>query len=518
MWPCPAGTVSNVRVDTVAVGNDASADTTLLQNIVDRFGSTARLYNIAAIGQTETLKEVFIMSLEDLYQLNLVARSVSGVAVPPGIDITGGGVNIGVDNRKLVFILSWQTATDAAVFTVQRRNTAADPWANVPCDQSGSSTDVGFAMCLINNPQPGLWRAVNPATPSTSQFVLVDLSLRARFAINDRVHGTGQPLLLTANLNDHGLPMSADRGYTVTARVSRERPQESLGEFLTTHLPDNCRVVREPTLPDIPVDFLKDLVSRDEPYLGGVLVFPPFPPPVPTGTARSQQDVPKPAFLLTQALFNACDKEGLQRGSEELQLVDDGSQGDATANDGIYSLAIVPEFEGSEDFRFTAVGKTPKGEDFSRIRLLSRYIRTEVSLPHSPTRSVDFGNVISDMLTLHYVIPRDTFGRHLGPGHGDQVTFMANGGNWVSPTIDFNNGIYGRVLRYPRDQAPPKIDLVVQDESTNPDYGDPYEPDPPSPCPEPSPGPFGLAWKVIVVILVLIVGLLLLIIVFRRRH
>lgn len=519
VWACPPGTSSNVLVNTVAVGSDSTADTALLQNIAHRYGGERRAYQISAVGQAETLKEIFITSLEDLYQLNLLARSVNGTATPPGSDLTGGGISVGTNNRKLVFVLSWDTPTNASTFTIQRRNTVTDPWTTVPCDQSGSSTSVGFAMCLVNNPQAGFWKAVNPGNPSQSQYLLVDLSLRARFAIDDRVHGTGVPLLLTANLNDRGIPISSDRGYSATVTATRERPEESLGDFLTTRSLDRCAAIRQPTLPNIPPDFFKQLLGQNAPRLGGVLVYPQFsqpPIPVPRATTTQVVDVSKASFLLANRLFNVCDKSELRRAQEELQLVDNGTQGDQIANDGIYSRAIEPKLEGSEVFRFNAVGKTPTGESFTRTRLLSRYIRTEVSLPNSKVTAVNYPNVIDRMLTLHSVIPQDALGRYLGPGHGDQVMFVANGGDWISPIIDFNNGIYGRVLGYDRNQTPPKIDPIVQGKSTNPDYNDPYQPNPPvQPCPSPG----AIDWRIwIALLIVLIVLLLLLILLLLRRR
>jgi hypothetical protein len=476
-WPCSPGTPSNVRVDSIALGSDFSVDTELLQNIALRYGGDSNDYHITT--DPETLKEIFINSTEDIFQTNILRSTIAGD------DIWGVGVPIVDGHRKIVFILSWPSPSEAETFGVE---VDGNP---VACDESDSSASVGYAMCLINDPAGGTWVVDDSEftyTP-TDGWIIADLSLRADFTIEQPVPGTGKPLLLTADMNHRGTQMSASNGYTMTVTARRDYPTDSVAHTASTfdYINEDCVELEEPIIPDIPLDIIRQVLAQQEPNIGGSIVWPLMngritAPLTATGSARFSRaaDPLPPYYDRIARLLEAC---GLELGSdvEELELVDDGTSGDMTANDGIYSLEVVPEVEGSETFRFSARGTTPDGEAFTRTRLASRYIRPEVELGNSTISVLDYD--FGDMnISGHYIIPRDGFGRYMGPGRGDQVQFVANGGEWASPVIDFNNGVYGRLLRYGLDAEPPRVDVVVQDESTNPELGDGYNPGPK--CPE----------------------------------
>lgn len=480
-WPCPPGTVSNVRVDTVALGNDNVVDTALLQNIAIRYGGADNQYQLA--DTPDELTNVFINSIDDLYQMNIAAYTGAGN------DLLGAGAAIGTGNRKAVFIAFWNTPAQAEAVTVQLAN-----GTNVPCSDSAADTTVGFAMCMIDNPAGDTYRMRAAgggafANLPNGAWAIVDLDQRARFAIDQPVPGTGEPMLLTADLNDRGIPMSAANGYDVQVTARREKPDEGLGTFLATTL-EGCERVETPPFKGIPDDLLKFLLGQKRPLQGGVINVAAFGQGPSITSSSVNRDPLAPAYLLAQQLFRQCEIDGLKRSDQDLVLVDDGTSGDLVADDGVYSLQVVPDVEGSETYIFQVEAKTPDGDLVHRTRRLSKYVRAEVDLDASTTDIIDVTNLGANQVTLYTVTPRDPFGGYLGPGRGGEILFTTSAGDWYSPIIDFNNGIYGRLLIWDREKHDPVIDLVVQDETTNPDIKDPDTPDPrPTPCPVVTPEP-----------------------------
>ena len=482
---------SVIQVNTVALGNDWGVDTALLNNIKNRFGGSINpTYNITT--NVEDLKEAFIGSLDELYQMNLVSALASGTEFP---------INAG--ERRLIVIASWTTPGGATAFNLQHKANAADPWPAWPAGQVAcnttavESTAVGYAICAVNMPQSGRWRAVdntgNPFVAANRQFVLVDLNLRARFGIDYTVHGTGQDIILTADLNEAGVPVTHDPvTHPISVTVTIEKPEEGFGTFVSTYSPENCEP-HDPVLPALNPDRPGTAPAATTSLIAGAAT---------TGAV----DVPSDRFLLIERLFRSCDKEGLARAEEPgLALLDDGTQGDVVANDGIYTLRFAnTEYEGSYVFRFNAEGISPSGERFTRTKLQAEYIRVEVD----PDQTTFDSRVVQQSGNLvvkeFYVIPRDRFGGYLGPGYPDQIQFFTSGGKWLDSVIDYNNGIYSRLLEYDETQGEPTVTPIIQDKPVG-------EVAPPCPL------PWWLCLLLILLLLLFILLLLMIIIRLRRR-
>jgi len=160
---------------------------------------------------------------------------------------------------------------------------------------------------------------------------------------------------------------------------------------------------------------------------------------------------PKAArFVKMDALLKACGKPGLAFVEDPgIDLYDDGTHGDVTANDGIYTLQFLnTQYEGSYVFRFKAIGTSPSHSDFARIKTQAAYVRVNVD----PTQTT-FGSRIyqqaGNIVTREYfLIPRDRFRGYLGPGFPDEIHFGTTAGTFISPVVDYNNGIYSQFLRY----------------------------------------------------------------------
>jgi len=216
-----------VQVNTIGLGSDTSVDTSLLTNIKNRYNGSifGATYNLADLTQTEALKQFFISSLDDVFQVN-------------SIPLVGNEFTLNTAERKLIVILSWKTPANASALTLERKPTAGDPFAPVACTTSSvESTAAGFALCTVNSPQAGIYRATVGGAGPDSQFNLVDLNLAASFAINRQLHGTGQDLILTARLNEAGIPVTDSAAHPAKVTIDIRRPTEGFGTYVSTHEP-----------------------------------------------------------------------------------------------------------------------------------------------------------------------------------------------------------------------------------------------------------------------------------------
>jgi hypothetical protein len=439
---------STVKVHTVAFGQSGGVvDEALLNQIHTHFSGSGTSYNISS--NVDDLKGAFIGSLDDLFHMNFI---LDGSAASNFV-VDGG-------NQRLIVIGSWATAASASTFKLQR-DIGGGVWEDQSCAMSASDATVGFGVCSIDDPAPGTWRARTNADGLLSAsrlFVLIDLDLRARFAVDQAIHGTGMDIILTADLNQSGLPLTNDAAHPVEVKVDIEKPEQGMGTFLSTTEPEHCRET-QPRLPKINVD--GDIVVANgvvvhggSSNLAGSLA----------GSTAIQGDPATPVWQLAQELLDACGLQTLNRNVlASVSLYDDGTHGDLSANDGIYSLRFQnTEYEGSYIFRFNAAGKNFGGEDFVRTRATAKYVRVNVSPSHSDSGSQLVSQSGSIMTQVHFVTPRDSFGGYLGPGRLSDIKFLVSGAQSVGPVLDFNNGMYGQIIRFDSKTDTPTVVGVVQ--------------------------------------------------------
>ncbi len=317
---------------------------------------------------------------------------------------------------------------------------------------------VGYAICVVKSPESGTYRATSGtrAREQTSQFNLVDLNLAAIFSIDQRRHGTGQNVILTARLNEAGVPVTNDpvnRPVKVTVLI--RRPTEAFGTYVSTHEPTNC-AGGPPQLP--PIDRVRLGATGTAPLVT---------------TSSAGGDPKPPAYAKMDQLLASCQKTELAFVEDPgTDLFDDGTNGDAKANDGIYTLSFGnTQLEGSYVFRFRASGTAPSGTTFSRNKTTAEYVRVDV----------DPGNTVFDSRTVqqngsiitreYYVIPRDRFGGYLGPNQIQEVKFTTTAGTFLGPVVDYNNGIYSQLLRFDASTENPTVTGTVQGEEVRPPDG-----------------------------------------------
>lgn len=442
---CPAGTASNVTVNTVAFGEgDGSVDTDLLADVQARYlGDFATTFDLTA--DPDDLVESFINGLEDFYTTNLIQAGTSASA------------SVDPDNEKLIVVASWSDPTDAHDIELQLGS-------DTPvCDEGGSDTDVGFAFCAVEDPGSGTWSAVEvgggAVSPVPSRyFFIVDLRVRARFDVAPVQPETGDDLLLTVELRDRGQPVLDDAAHPVSVTVDVDTPEEGLGTFVVTRAPRTC----ERTTPQLPQLTLRTQGGAVRAGVAG-------------GGAQAGGDPDPLPFALAGRLFDACGLNALPRNENAgLELRDDGTNGDEVAGDGVYSLRFADTgVAGTYRFRFDVEGTTADGEPFTRTKRLGRYVRVHADPTASPfgSRIVQQGDNL--VVREYYMLPRDQFGGYLGPGRAYKVGFeLVDGpGSFTGDVIDYGNGYYARRLQYNRTQGEPTVVPTV--------YGEPLPP--PSP-------------------------------------
>ncbi len=445
---------SLIQVNTVAFGEgDWSVDTELLNDIKNHFqGGYGSTYQITS--DPSDLKQTFIDSLQELYQMNL-----SYIGAPAEFTVDS-------NNRKLIVIGSWSNAANAAAFQLQQKTNVGDPWNSVSCDTSGADATVGFAVCVVNEPDAGTWQAVNMSPSADRLFVMLDLNLRARFAVDQKVHGTGMDIVLTADLNQAGQAVTNDAAHPVSVNVHIEEPGEGLGTFLSSHSLENCGTTT-PHLPDVAFDG-DHVVITDKHHMMSVAGYTGAAAATNAGAATG--DPVTGRHLLANYLLEVCGLDGLPRNSDPgLSLYDDGTHGDVTANDGIYTLRFAnTNYEGSYVFRFTAKGTAPNGDAFNRTRMMAEYVRVEVE-PDNTATDIRILQQMGNIIVKEFAItPRDRFGGYLGPDQVDQVKFLVNGAQVIGDVRDYNNGIYSIIVRYDSSLGEPDVIPVVQDKPIAP--------------------------------------------------
>jgi hypothetical protein len=171
-------------------------------------------------------------------------------------------------------------------------------------------------------------------------------------------------------------------------------------------------------------------------------------PETTVGDVLSDSDAsgkPEPDSDLTPAevkLANtlAADPGALARSEQGLPLRDDGTGGDATAGDGIYTGTIPVDAYGHYDLLFLADVETTRSGRVMREHHQSVYVR---ALP-SPEATEVITTVAGDTLDVQ-LLPRTANGHRLGPGWAPYFWVTTDDGR-VFKALDGMDGSYGFVV------------------------------------------------------------------------
>ncbi|MBI1424581.1 MAG: hypothetical protein GC149_14135 [Gammaproteobacteria bacterium] len=442
------GSDSLVRVNTVAIGEPGTVDESKLSQIKTCFGGrkASNIYNLVENSATLTgeLTRNYLESVFPYFRLNQLNLDTTH---------TNDSVTVQAGDSNLIIFASWADASGTEAMTV------TDPASNpvtVHCEDA-----LGYCYAKVAKVTSSGTYSYN-ASGAANVFALVDLRLGAEFAMDNQPHGTSSTITLRARLREDGVPVTG-----ATVKVDIVKPTEGFGTVASTTDPQSCKKIT-PQLP----------VRIDPPgmYPTGTSMRAMTMPTAPvaagnatTGAGSSTSnpgaaDVKPPAFALMQSILDACHKSALTQGADNgLTLYDDGTHGDITANDGVYTLVYEnTTIEGSYIFNFRATGTSPNGQVFKRTEKFGEYVRLDVD-PSTTTSGNQILSTAGNIVTaLYYVTPRDIHLGYLGPGHIDQVKFSVNGALAQSSVIDYNNGIYAIAVKYDKSKGTPSVTPVVQ--------------------------------------------------------
>lgn len=458
----PSSTASSaLRVNPVAIGTDGSVSNDLLNELKDKYGfftADASLtepfqYNITdASDQTDLIADLttfFVTTILPVYNLNIVEERMGPATI--------SSFNVRAGERNLMLFAFWDDQDDATPLTVDTPGGSMETGVLDP--------NLGYSYLTLDEPDSGEYTNFR-ATNADYLLVLLDLNVEARFGIDAQPHGTGTDIILRARLREEGQPLT---GATVRAEMGK--PEAGLGTLASTVSLKNCEA-HPPELPppvDIEAEAIQDQASISVDDLR------PQAARIDTG---QQVDPGAYRYQWADRYLQRCNLAGLPRSSAPgLQLLDDGTHGDAVADDGIYTLQLNDtEFEGSYVFRFAASGTASDGQPFKRIKQVSEYVFVDVQADASEVGSRVYSQRGSTIFREYYVIPRDQFGGYLGPSQEDEVRFEVSGttGEIVTDVMDRGrNGVYSVLVRYEEGQDVPDVTPVVQGKPIEPQMGIP---------------------------------------------
>jgi hypothetical protein len=234
-------------------------------------------------------------------------------------------------------------------------------------------------------------------------------SVLSRYEVNNNDAGTGETLPLRVTLTDRGNPLT---GANVIAEILA--PNDGVGNILSNNKP---REVQPNPDPDSPAMQNLHALELD---------------PTTAGLFRSN-------------------------GLPAIRLFDDGTHGDATANDGVYSADFTQtNAEGHYRFQFRASGTAGSGK-FERTQISTRFVRPK---PSTTTSTLVTVASTASTTTLRFT-PRDAAGNLLGPDYLTRDTLHFDAGSCpITSLADRLDGTYDIVLGCPP-SANPTITITV---------------------------------------------------------
>lgn len=430
------------RAFTIAFGEPGDTDNLLLQNIGDRttpanysgsqfYDATQADFDPATWSASGALNGTFKEILRDVLSLE--------TAVDP-LDVIESGqtknyeVNINEHDHKVSFYLSWRT-------NMQNRLTLTVYDSNhnpISVNEPGVSLDTGATYLILTVDQKFLkqrgrigvepWRIEvgtnDLAADETEPFqysVIMDSDLKMRPGLERNIYYAGDTIVLSAQLFELGQPVPG----LSSVEVMINAPDDGMGNWLSTNQ------VSDKELAQVPLK------------RGGEVMVP---------------------FQRKSIYLN--DVRGLdwpgRNNPGSLRLYDDGTHGDVTSNDGIYTNSFSNTGkEGIYSFYFKAQGPTSGGNAFNREQMVQKYLPVRVVPEAVAINVVSLG--IEDLKQFDVqVTPRDSLGNYLGPGRSGLIQLVSTGGSFTGNLRDNLDGSYSQTLNVPPTTAEEDVQVTVK--------------------------------------------------------
>lgn len=415
----PAGAIPlstyGVPIFAIGFGTPGAVDKELLDGISAQTVGTAQT---AVTG--DGLDDAFANTLVTALKGNTLSRlaKVNGLWQPPNPVATPIKVQIDGSVRRATFVLGWPGRRGSFDLLLQAPGGSTTPVPFVA--RYEGERFIVASVDLPSSGPAGEWTAfVRPrdlsrATPFTLDVLATDGRLKYALDIVNPTPGTGDALLLRAQLGFDGAPLTGISGVSVEPAV----PSEGLGNILAASTvtgtnsgnPDAQNAYQQK------VKALEDtagLLDRIEPK--------------PTGSA--------------------------------IVLRDDGTNGDQTAGDGIYTVRINDTRKpGLYRLQVALQWDDPRTGKITRLETLER----EVKVVADPANTqVQIVAATANAYTLS-ITPRDRFRNHMGPGYDPRVLVSVTGGTITRSVSDPGvNGTYVVEVTATTPGTPPRATIQV---------------------------------------------------------
>src|SRR5882672_6001393 len=287
--------------------------------------------------------------------------------------------------------------------------------------RNASFTTIPFPLYQggIQVGQKGEWQILINGealhSPSVNYHLLVmadDPTLASEFTVDAHDVGTGEPIPIRVKLTDGGVPV-----LNATVQAQLMGPANSQGNVLSNT--------------------------------------PASPNPNPNDPASTKGQAK------LDALYNDPKNASLfaDKTLPTLTLVDNGSSGDPTADDGVYSgLFNGTPNEGHYYFAVRVRGTSPTAGDFQRAFLLTVFVRSKPDPAQTVFKLLSYDiQADGSVLATLQAIPHDKFGNFLGPGYEKDMQITSSGATPVGALDDKLDGSYQITYRLPSASSNPSF-------------------------------------------------------------
>lgn len=435
----------NIKISTVTAGWNTAPGWALQDNIADySLGSHLHVRYDEEFFTQADLGSFFSQAISDILvgdKLELVKDVTSKISKG---NIVNEKFFANLNDLALSILLSWSSVERPMIEDVLHFRLKAPNSAIINLDhRTKFGNNMAFATIyfpLRQNgsviPPKGEWEIELLGNEIESQelnyhlvVILDNKTIETDFEIATQDVSTGEKIPLRVKLTDDGAPVL---GATVVANISG--PSMGLGDILS-------------------------------------LVPMPGGEPDPGGDKLRSPAQAKLLLLLRKLGIEDLFKDKL---FPPLTLVDNGQaiNGDAVANDGIYSAIFHSTFEeGHYHFTINAHGASVVNGDFQRTKRLSVFVRPKAAAAKSDWWKLSSVTQPDGSLIVRLsVIPKDTLGNFLGPDYLDHLNVHSSEGTVDSPLEDKLDGSYEISYRIPSSASNPWITFEVMGVTVRENY------------------------------------------------
>lgn len=258
--------------------------------------------------------------------------------------------------------------------------------------------------------------------------VIVDSAVKMRAWLDKKRPRTGDVITLTARATEASTALT-----TLDAvEVKLTRPSNGLGNWFATHKISPAALDKVP--PNISGENLPP-IQRKAMYL----------------TEVDQVALPGREAVVT------------------LPMYDDGTHGDVSANDGLYTTQYSETVrEGTYSFLFHIRGNSIDGGPFERQRFIQKHVSVAPAADHLGLSVLALGETADKVQRFAVTVtPRDALGNYFGPTRSADITLSASKGQFSDAVMDNLDGSYTQTLTLPVNVDLGTVDIVAAIEDSS---------------------------------------------------